>query len=278
MRIFFYNIIILLLGCLMSSLGTACLLLPNKLSSGGFAGIATIMYYLFDWQMGFSIMLLNIPLFVFSYFKLGKKFFIKSIISTAIFSYFIDIFDNVSFLINDRFLASIYGGLLIGIGQALIFKSKSSTGGTDLIVNICNSFNSNLKLGKVLVILDTVIVGMNLLFFNNIEIGLYSAIAIYIIGKMIDIVFEGINFSKMIYIISDRYEEIAYLLNMKLNRGGTGLYGKGLYSQKEKIIIMCVTKRSNIVEIKDLVRKVDNEAFIIITDVREVFGEGFKIK
>ena len=168
--------------------------------------------------------------------------------------------------------------MLIGIGQAFIFKSKSSTGGTDLIVNICNSFNPNLKLGKVLVILDTVIVGMNLLFFKNIEIGLYSAIAIYIIGKMIDVIFEGINFSKMIYIISDKYEEIAYLLNMKLNRGGTGLYGKGLYSQKEKIIIMCVTKRSNIVEIKDLVRKIDNEAFIIITDVREVFGEGFKIK
>ena len=95
---------------------------------------------------------------------------------------------------------------------------------------------------------------------------------------MIDVIFEGINFSKMIYIISDRYEEISYLLNMKLNRGGTGLYGKGLYSQREKIIVMCVTKRSNIIEIKDLVKKIDNEAFIIITDVREVLGEGFKLQ
>ena len=131
-------------------------------------------------------------------------------------------------------------------------------------------------MGKLLVILDIIIVSLNLLFFKNIEIGLYSAIAIYIVGKMIDIVFEGINFSKMIYIISDEYEEISYVLNMELGRGGTGLYGKGLYLGEDKIIIMCVAKRREIIKIEEVVKEIDENAFIIISDVKEVYGKGFK--
>ena len=264
------------LGCIISSFGTACFLLPNKLSSGGFSGIATIFYYFFEVKMGTTILILNIPLFIIAYFRLGKRFFCKTIISTIIFSYLIDMFDKLTVPINDRFLASIYGGIFIGLGQALIFKAKSSTGGSDLIASLVNNFKPGFRMGNALVVLDTIIVMLNLLFFKNIEIGLYSAIAIYVVGKMIDIVFEGINFSKMIYIISDKYEEIAYRLNIELERGGTGLYGRGLYTQKDKMIIMCVTKRNNLIEIEDLAKKIDSEAFIIITDVREVYGEGFK--
>lgn len=278
LKVFLYNIILSVLGCIISSFGTACFLLPNKLSSGGFSGVATIFYYLCGLKMGTTILILNIPLFIIAYFRLGKRFFCKTIISTIIFSFLIDVFDKFNVTINDRFLASIYGGIFIGLGQALIFKAKSSTGGSDLIVSLINSFKPRLKMGKILVILDIIIVSLNLIFFQNVEIGLYSAIAIYIVGKMIDIVFEGINFSKMIYIISDKYEEIAYVLNMELERGGTALYGKGLYTQKDKMIIMCVAKRSDIIEIEELVRKIDLDAFMIISDVREVYGEGFKIK
>ncbi len=273
---FLCNIMLSVLGCIISSFGTACFLLPNKLSSGGFSGIATIFYYFFEVKMGTTILILNIPLFIIAYFRLGKRFFCKTIISTIIFSYLIDMFDKLTVPINDRFLASIYGGIFIGLGQALIFKAKSSTGGSDLIASLVNSFKPGFRMGNALVVLDTIIVILNLIFFKNIEIGLYSAIAIYVVGKMIDIVFEGINFSKMIYIISDKYEEIAYRLNIELERGGTGLYGKGLYTQKDKMIIMCVTKRNNLIEIEDLAKKIDSEAFIIITDVREVYGEGFK--
>ncbi len=273
---FLGNILLSVLGCIISSFGTACFLLPNKLSSGGFSGIATIFYYFFELKMGTTIFVLNIPLFIIAYFRLGKRFFSKTIISTVIFSYLIDMFDKLTITINDRFLASIYGGIFIGIGQALIFKAKSSTGGSDLIASLVNNFKPGFRMGNALVVLDIIIVILNLIFFKNIEIGLYSAIAIYIVGKMIDIVFEGINFSKMIYIISDKYEEIAYALNMELERGGTGLYGRGLYTQKDKMIIMCVTKRNNLIEIEDLAQKIDSEAFIIITDVREVYGEGFK--
>ena len=276
MKSFIKDIMISFFGCIISAFGTACFLLPNKLSSGGFSGIATILYYFFNFQMGTTIILLNIPLFIISYFKLGKRFLLKTIISTIIFSFSIDIFDMITISLQDKFLASIYGGILIGIGQALIFKSKSSTGGSDLIANLVNDFKPKLKIGEALVLLDLFIVGLNLLFFKNIEIGLYSGIAIYVVGKMIDLFFEGINFSKMMYIISDKSEEIAYAINVELERGATGLYGKGMYNKNDKIIIMCVTKRSNVINIKELAKSIDKNAFIIISDAREVFGEGFK--
>lgn len=273
---FVKNISYSLLGCVISAFGTACFLLPNKLSSGGFSGIATIIYYFFNLPMGTTIIFLNIPFFFIAYFKLGKKFLCKSIVSTIVFSIFIDIFDRIEIFIQDKFLASIYGGMLIGIGQALIFKGKSSTGGSDLIVNIVNKFKPKMKLGQALVLLDSIIVGLNLICFKNIEIGLYSGIAIYIVGKMIDLIFEGINFSKVIYIISEKSEEVAMALNIKLERGATGIYGKGMYSGDDKLIVMCVIKRSNVNKAKEIAKRIDKNAFIIISDVREVYGEGFK--
>ena len=276
MKEFFKDIGISIFGCILSAFGTAVFLLPNKLSTGGFSGIATIFYYFFDFNMGTTIIVLNIPVFILAYFKLGKRFTCKSIISTVVFSYFIDLFENIDLLIEDRFLASVYGGILMGIGLAFIFKAKSSTGGTDLVASLAQSYNSNITIGKAVEITDLAIVLLNLIFFRDLEIGLYSFIAIYIYGVMLDLFFEGINFSKMIYIISDKYEEISNLLKINLDKGATGFYGKGLYSGNEKIIIMCVTKRKNIIEVKELAQSIDKSAFIIITDAREVYGLGFK--
>ena len=265
-----------IIGTLFMALGTSVFLVPNKLSSGGFAGIATIIYYLFDINMGSSILFFNIPLFIFAYFKLGKSFFIKSAISTIVFSIFLDLFNNINFYIGDKLLGSIYGGILVGIGSALILKAQSSTGGTDLIVQLVNEYNSYFKMGIMLVIIDIVIVLLNIIFLGEIEIGLYSFISIYIVGKMIDLFFEGINFSKVIYIITDKSYEISDLINNEFKKGTTGLYGKGMYTKKDKLVIMCVTKRNEVMKIIQLVRKIDKNSFIIISDVREVYGLGFK--
>ena len=268
--------LISIIGTLFMALGTSVFLVPNKLSSGGFAGIATIIYYLFDINMGSSILFFNIPLFIFAYFKLGKSFFIKSAISTIVFSIFLDLFNNINFYIGDKLLGSIYGGILVGIGSALILKAQSSTGGTDLIVQLVNEYNSYFKMGIMLVIIDIVIVLLNIIFLGEIEIGLYSFISIYIVGKMLDLFFEGINFSKVIYIITDKSYEISDLINNELKKGTTGLYGKGMYTKKDKLVIMCVTKRNEVMKIIQLVRKIDKNSFIIISDVREVYGLGFK--
>lgn len=270
------DIILITVGCIVAGIGTALFLLPNRLSSGGFAGIATILYYLFGIPMGNTIMILNIPLFILSYFRAGKTFLLKSIYATFLYSIAIDILSKITTFTDDRFLDCIYGGILIGIGLGLVFKAKASTGGTDLIVQIIKSYSKKVRTSNMLVIMDGFIVLANLLFFRQIEIGLYSAIAIFIIGKMIDLVFEGINFSKMLYIVSDKYEEIAEKINLDIESGATGLYGKGMYTSTERTILMCVTKRRNVMTIKNLAEEIDPNAFIIITDAREVFGLGFK--
>lgn len=262
-------------GSIIAAFGTGAFLLPNQLSSGGFSGIATIIFYSFNIPMGTTILVLNIPLFIWAYFKCGKHFMFKSLIATFLFSYFINFFEARNPFTDDRILASVYGGILIGIGLSLVFKGKSSTGGTDLLANIIKSYKSEVTLSNIVLILDVIIVTINMIFLGEIEIGLYSAIAIYIDNKMIDLVFEGINFTKMIYIISDKYEEIAETINTQIDRGATGIYGQGMYTKKNKMIIMCVAKRRDVVKIKDAAKKIDENAFLIITDARNVYGLGF---
>lgn len=272
----FYRFCLIIIGCAFAGFGTASFLLPNQISSGGFAGIATIIYYFFNVQMGTTILILNVPLFILGYIKLGKLFIFKTIVATFLYSKFIDIFSDFNFATEDRLLSSIYGGILIGIGLAIVFKADSSTGGTDLIAHIAQNYNINMKMSNIIVLIDIFVVIANLIAFKEIEIGLYSAIAIYISGKMIDIVFEGINFSKIIYIISDKHEEIMEIINKEIKRGATALYGRGSFTGKNKMIIMCVSKRRDIDRIKTISKKIDRNSFIIITDAREVYGLGFK--
>lgn len=265
-----------IVGSFIMAVGVALFLLPNQLSSGGIAGIATITYYLLKIPMGTVIMVINIPLFLFSGYKIGKAFFIKSIIGTISLSFFIDILDKTEPLTNDRFLACVYGGIIIGIGTAVLLKVNSSTGGSDLISYIAKKYNPTIRTSNIILIIDFVIICLNMLFFRKIEIGLYSAIAIYLMGKIIDILFEGIYFTKMMLIISDKSEEIAKVIENEIKRGTTGIYGKGMYTNKEKLILMCVAPRKDIARIKLMARKIDTNSFIIITNSREVLGQGFK--
>ncbi len=229
----FKEFLLILIGCLFAAFGTACLLLPCKLSSGGFSGIATIIYYFFDINMAKTIIILNIPLFILGIIKCGLKFILKTILATFLYSKFIDIFEITEPVLNDRFLASVYGGIFIGIGLALVLKANTSTGGTDLIAHIAQNYKINMKMSSIIMIIDILVVVANLIAFKEFEIGLYSGIAIYIIGKMIDVVFEGINFCKVIYIISDKFEEISDTINLEVKRGATNLYAKGSYSRRE---------------------------------------------
>lgn len=280
MRTFLYDFSLINIGCLLLAIGTSLFLLPNKLSNGGFAGIATIIYYFLNIPMSTSIIILNIPFFIIGYKRCGKEFFLKSIYSTFVYSYEIDyfnlLFSKFDFLQIDVFLSSVYGGILIGIGIAFSYKSNSSTGGTDLIAHIIRSYTNKVKAGEIVVYIDFFVVLFNLIVFKNLQIGLYSWLVIYIVGKMIDIVFEGLNFCKIIYIISDEYKKIGDAIIKEANRGATSIYSKGLYLNKEKEIIMCIVKRNDVVKIKNLSKKLDRNSFIIVTDAREVYGLGFK--
>ena len=265
-----------ILGSLIMAIATSLFLLPNQLSSGGFAGIATIIYYLLKIPMGTTILALNIPFFLFAGYKLGKRFFLKSMVGTISFSIFIDILDKIEPLTHDRFLACIYGGIIIGLGTAILLKVNSSTGGSDLVSQLVKKYNYNIRMSTVIIIMDTVIVGLNVIFFKEIEIGLYSAIAIYLMGKIIDIVFEGIYFTKLLIIISDKNEIIAQEIGERIRKGTTGLYGKGMYTNNEKLVLICAASRGDVDKVKKVAREIDTKSFIIIANAREVVGVGFK--
>lgn len=268
--------IMIIIGALFIAIGTAFFLLPNQLSSGGFSGITTIIYYLIGFPMGTTMIIINLPLFIIALLKIGKRFFFKALVGTAVLSIFLNAFEGVSAITHDRLLASIYGGILIGIGTAIILRANASTGGSELLGNIIASFKPMARTGKLIILIDTIVVILNVLFFREIEVGLYSAIAIYLSGQMIDIIFEGTNFTKMIFIVSNKYEEIAKNIGTKIGRGSTGIYAQGMYHETDKMVLWCVASRREIIRIKQIAKKIDEKAFIVISNAREVLGQGFK--
>lgn len=265
-----------ILGAFIIAVAVSLFLLPNKLSSGGVAGIATITYYLLHLPMGITMLIINIPLFLMSILKIGKAFFVKSVIGTVSLSVFIDILDKVTPLTGDKFLACIYGGILMGVGTAILLKVNSSTGGTDLFSYIAKIYKPTIKVGEIIFLIDIAIVGLNMIFLREIEIGLYSAIAIYLMGKIIDILFEGIYFTKLVYIVSEKTEEIAKEIGKELGRGTTGIYGKGMYTNKDKLILLCAVTRKDVAKTIQIIKRIDKNSFVIITNSREVLGLGFK--
>ena len=263
-------------GSFIIAFGVALFLLPNQLSTGGFSGIATIIYYLFNVPMGIMNIVLNIPFFLLSIYKIGREFFWKTIIGTVSLSFFIDVLDKYNSITTDRFLASVYGGIIIGIGTAIILKVGASTGGTELIANLIKSYRANISISKYLILIDIIIVLINVIVFKHIEIGLYSAIAIYLYGKLIDIIFEGIYDSKLLFIISDQNEKISKEIEEKIERGVTGLHGKGMYSGNDKLVLICAANIGDIPKIKSIAQSIDEKCFIVVANAREVLGKGFK--
>ena len=264
------------IGTLIMAIGIEQFLLPNQLSTGGFSGIGTVVYYITEIPVGTTMLVLNIPLFIIAYFKVGKKFFINAVIGTFLLSYFLNVFQKINSVTDDRILACLYGSIIVGIGTAIVLKANGSTGGTELLANVIRKYNPEMKTGTLMIIFDTLIVIANTIFFKEIEIALYSALAIYIMGKILDIFFEGIDFAKMLLIISPKWEQISDAINKELKRGSTALYGKGMYKKQEKNILLCVMSRAEIREARKIIEDIDSSAFIIITNAREVFGEGFK--
>lgn len=270
------SFILTIIGTAIMAISIDLFLLPNQISTGGFSGIGTIAYYLFNIPIGTTVLILNIPLFILAFIRNGRKFFIDTLIGTLLLSLFLDLFACIRSATNTSLLACIYGGILSGIGNAIVLKVNASTGGSDLLAQIIKSYKPNVKTGNVIVILDAIIIIASTIAFGEIEIGLYSGIAIYVMGKVLDVFFEGIDFAKLMIIISPKFQEISDTINNEIKRGTTSIYGKGMYKKDEKELLLCVASRKEIVEIRKIINKIDAKAFLIITNAREVYGEGFK--
>lgn len=275
---FIMDVLKIIIGCAIMAAGIELFLVPNQLSTGGFSGIATIGYYMFGFPVGTVMLIINIPLFCFAYFRVGKKFFAKALIGTAVLSLLLNVFANFDPITLDRFLAFLYGSVVVGIGTAIVLKANGSTGGTDLLANVIKTFNPYLKTGTLIVITDVLIVGANVIYFKDIEVGLYSALAIYVMGKTLDVFFEGINFAKKLVIISSKWEEIADRIGQEIHRGVTAIDAEGMYKREPRKVLMCVMSRVEVREARKIIEEIDKNAFIVITNAREVYGEGFRDK
>jgi uncharacterized membrane-anchored protein YitT (DUF2179 family) len=275
------NIIIqyitILLGAFIMAFGYAYFCIPFKIAPGGISGISTVLYYFTGIPVGMMTLGLSVPVFLFSIKILGIRFGIKTVFATVSFSFFIDSIAKIFHVFaGDIFIASIFGGVMIGIGLGIIFKTGASTGGTDLIAAMAKKYIPWISLGIWLLLIDSIVVLIAGVTFNSINVMLYSIITIYITNKMIDFILEGMDHTKVIYIISKKSDEIAQNILDILNRGVTSIYCKGMYSKKDMNMLMCIVSKTQISSVKKLVHDIDLNAFVLCVGALEVIGEGFK--
>ena len=266
---------VITLGSAMLGFGISCFMAPNDIISGGVSGVATIVNHFTKFPIGIFALLLNVPIFIWGIIKLGKSLGIATLYGTITLSLFIDLFAFVGPVTDDILLATLFGGLVCGVGHGIGFYVGATTGGVDIIAKILQLGFRHIQLGKILLFIDLVVISSAMIVYQNFNIGLYSIICLWLTTVSIDRILEGFNFGKLIFIISDCSVEIAKAINSKMVRGATFLHGYGSYTGNQKNIIMCTIKKREIPLIKDIIKTYDKNAFVLITDVREVLGEGF---
>ncbi|HHY83627.1 MAG TPA: YitT family protein [Clostridiales bacterium] len=265
--------LLIILGCLLTALSFNFFFIPNEIAPGGLSGLATVIYYLFGFPVGVTTLVLNIPLFIAGIRQLGGHFGLRTLIATILLSVFIDLI-KVPALTNDMLLASIYGGFLMGIGLGLIFRMNATTGGTDLFAKIIHKFFPAISVAWVLFAVDFLVVLAAAVLLGPNQ-GLYAVVALALAAKVIDLVQEGLNSAKAVFVISDHSEAISQRIMKEMDRGATLLDGRGAYTGKEKSVLLCVVSRTQIVQVKNLINEIDPKAFVLVADVKEVMGEGF---
>ena len=249
--------------------------MPNQLSTGGFSGLATIINHFLNIKVGTIIIGLNIIFILYSAYLFGFNFIFRTTISILIYGMLSNFLQDSFVVTNDLLLASICGGILSGVGIGLNLIANSTTGGSELIAKISNHYFKKIGLTEVIVIFDIVIVGIFIFVFQNIDVGLYSIIAIFGSKKAIDILVEGINYAKTVYIITNNTDKIANEIINKLSRGVTLLNSQGYYTKSNKQVIYCVVNKYQLSELKEIVKNIDNDSFVIINEAKEVIGNGF---
>lgn len=268
---------VILIGNALCAMGLSMFTVPNDIAPGGLSGLATAISHLSNLPVGALTLILNIPLIIIALIKLGRRFLIRTIISTVMLSVFIDL---AAFLLpsytNDVLLSSLIGGVAMGIGIGIQLSRGISTGGTDLISIMIQRGLSDISLGKTLLFIDGMVVLFAAFVFGNLEVILYSAVTIYVQSKAIDAVQAGLDYAKLIYIITDKSDEILSVLAGEMNRGVTILPAKGGYSRDNKTVLMTAARRRDVGATLRAVKEIDKKAFIILTNATEVHGEGFK--
>ncbi len=274
------NYAIISVGVILLALGISVFYAPYGMVTGGVSGLAIIIAETSK-GLGFSIpiwltnLLFNVPLFAIGLKALGIKNLAKTIYATFFLSFALYLTNFIPAIETDLTIASVFGGVTCGLGLGLVFRSVATTGGTDLAANIIHLKLRHVSIQKIMFVLDATIIIIGLFTFGPIK-AMYAIVGVFITSKVIDGVLEGLSFAKAAFIISTKSDEISKSILLKIDRGVTALSGRGAYTNTEKDVLLCVVSSKELVEIKQLVKEIDNRAFVIVADVREVLGEGFK--
>ncbi len=264
------------MGCALFGLGFNLFLVPNHMNAGGISGLSMILVRLLGFgTVGTVTALINLPLFALAGIKIGKTFFIGSLIGMIASSTAMDVFSILPVPETEPLLGAIYGGVLCGLGLGTVFVTGASTGGSDIIVRLLRRKMQNIPLGTINMCFDLTVALLTGLSFHNMESALYSGIAIFITGKIIDAVVYRFDYSYVALIISEKHNEIVKIINVNLDRGATYLHGKGTYTCEEREVILTAVKKQQIADLKRMVAEADPKAFIILQEAHQVLGDGF---
>lgn len=274
------NYLLIIIGTALMAFAIASVLEPASLVTGGFSGIAIIVKqytgHLVPGGIPLSVtnLVLNIPVFLIAIRLKGLRYLIHTLFATVMLSFWLSVLPVVPLAGDDLLLASLYGGILMGAGIGLVFVTGATTGGTDLIAALVQHFLRHYSISNILWVIDTAVVLVGV-YLYGIQITLYAIIAIYLTSKISDGIIDGLKFSKAAFIITEKPEALAALVMEELGRGVTGISATGMYSGDSKNMLLCVVSKKEIVRLKELAKSCDPNAFVIVTDVREVLGEGF---
>ncbi len=276
-KVFFADLLYFIIGSIIYSVGVICLLSPNKISPGGFTGVATVLNFLFSFPIGTVVFLLNIPLLVIGLWKFGKEFILKTALATAVVSVVLDIGEMILPKIEmDLILASVFGGSFMGLGISLVMLRGSTTGGVDIVAKLINSRYPYLSVGRIMLFVDALVVIFSSIVYKNIQSALYSIISLYASSKIMDLMLYGADKGKIIYIISDQTQDIVSDILNIVNRGVTIIDVVGGYNKVARKMIMCTVRRNEVHSVYKCVRNADNNAFVVVAEAGEIFGTGFK--
>ena len=265
-----------LVGSFVFALGFDFFLAPNDLNSGGISGLAMVVVELLGFgSVGTLSILINLPLFALGGIKIGRRFFVGSLIGLIASSVFIDTLVLLPAPQSEPLLGALYGGVVCGAGLGMVFVAGTSTGGSDILVRLLKLRYRNVPIGQISMSFDLVVVVLTGLVFHDITKALYTGVTVYICGKVIDAMVYRFDYSKVALIISKEYDEIARQIGLKLDRGATFLNGEGSYSHQPTKVVLAAIKRQQLAELKELVTSIDPNAFIIVQEAHQVLGDGF---
>ncbi len=270
------NYVIITVFSLTYAVGISLFLDPNNLAPGGVSGISIMLSRITPLPTGTWIILINIPILALGLWKFGLKFLISTVYCTIISSVFTNMLSEFAPLTTDKLLAAVAGGTVMAVSMGMILKAGATTGGVDIIIKLLRLKYRHLKTGNLYLMLDAIVVTLSGIMFRNLEIALYAAVAIFVNSVVMDTVLYGRDAAKMIYIISDHPKQITERLLADLDIGVTALQGEGAYSGKEKKVLMCVMRKPLAPKTQQIVKEEDPEAFMIVSDATEIFGEGYK--